>query len=143
MTAHRHSSTRDLLRAWAPPLLALGLAATLVHPLDAQIPRDSAARTAAPVSRPAAGIGVSVPGVAFTEQIRVTRGRIRTAVLVNVAEPGGVASVLSVSGCVVEARPGVVSWLDCAYSGDDETLTVSVTLKDGRRMTHTLAPTYD
>ncbi len=143
---------RNLARAFAPPVLALGLALTLVRPLGA----DPVAAPSLPLTGAAAGtaagsasrgtpggpVTTSVPGVAFTELIRVVDGRIHTPVLVNAAEPGGTASIVGAEdGCLVTAEPGVVTWLDCALPARHTTVTVAVSLRDGRRFTHTAAPT--
>ena len=154
-------SIGNQVRSLAPPVLALGLALALVHPLDVGTQATQATASHLPmtvssnesasapalalpraavlpstsrgVTQPVSYLAVSVPAVAFIERI----GRIHTAVLVNAAEPSGVASVVGVEGCQVDAESGVVAWLDCVYTGDDETLTVAVVLSDARRFTHT------
>ena len=136
---------RNTLRTVVPPVLALGLVALLTHPVDAADLRPSpqlaaTGSMAAPariVSTDAAGdVVVTVPAVAFQQVLRVTGGRLRTAVLVNEGEPGGRASVPRISGCEIALTPGVVGWLDCPYPGTG-TITVDVQLADGRHMTHT------
>lgn len=135
---------RNTLRTVVPPVLALGLVALVTHPVDAvtiQPPRSLAATggVSAParvVTTDAAGnVQVTVPAVAFQEQLRVTHGRLRTAVLVNAAEPAGRAWVRQIPGCEITLTPGTVGWLDCAYAGSG-TLTVDVMLSDGRHMIH-------
>ena len=98
----------------------------------------------APVSRLSrlrANVSVSVPPVAFTERITHAEGRVRTAVLVNIAEPAGVATIVGLPDCTADAQPGIALWLDCAYAGGAGPLTVAVTLKDGSRLTHTVPVT--
>ena len=158
-------SIGNQVRSLAPPVLALGLALALVHPLDVGTQATQATASHLPmtvssnesasapalalpraavlpstsrgVTQPVSYLAVSVPAVAFIERIAIVGGRIHTAVLVNAAEPSGVASVVGVEGCQVDAESGVVAWLDCVYTGDDETLTVAVVLSDARRFTHT------
>jgi hypothetical protein len=136
--------SRSTSRVVLPPLLALGLIALVVRPVDATdiTPATDLASTGSPVApAPAAGgVSISVPAVAFTEQIALADGRVRTAVLVNIAERGGTGSIVGLPGCFVTAKPGVPAWLDCAYGGGTGPLTVAVTLKDGVRVTHTVVP---
>lgn len=136
---------RNTLRTVVPPVLALGLVALVTHPVDAVTPRASQALAgtgsisapARTVTTDASGnVAVSVPSVAFQQQLRVTAGRLHTAVLVNAAEPAGRASIRQIEGCQIALTPGVVGWLDCPYAGAG-TLTVDVLLSDGRHMTHT------
>lgn len=140
---------RNTLRTVVPPVLALGLVALVTHPVDAVTlrPPQSLAATGG-VSVPAKAIPADggttlktvVPVVSFQEQLRVTGGRLRTAVLVNTAAPAGRARVLEIPGCQIALTPGVAGWLDCAYPGHG-TLTVEVLLADGRRMVHSDAAT--
>ncbi len=135
--------SRSTARAVLPPLLALGLVAILaVRPVDAQeVPAPTGlARTGGQVAAPAGNVGVSVPTVAFTEKITLANGRVRTAVLVNIAEDEGTATIVGLDRCSATATPGVPVWLDCAYSGGAGSLTVLVTLEDGLRYTHTVEP---
>lgn len=135
---------RNTLRTVVPPVLALGLVALVTHPVDA-VPLDppqtlaSTGGVSAPArvvtTDPAGNAQVTVPAVAFQEQLRVTDGRLRTAVLVNVGEPAGRAWVRQIPGCEITLTPGTVGWLDCAYAGSG-TLTVDVMLSDGRHMIH-------
>jgi hypothetical protein len=141
---------RTLLRTVAPPVLALGLTALMVHPLEAVQAAPIAAPAAAPV--PAAMLGehspasasgslsVGVPAVAFQQHATLTAGRLRTAALVNVAEPGGTVSIAGISGCTVTAEPGAPAWLDCPYAGAGVTVRVSVTLTDGRTFAQDALP---
>jgi hypothetical protein len=136
--------SRRALRIVVPPLLALGLvAAVAVRPVDAVdvAPSAGLASTGGRHVAPAGNVGVSVPAVAFTEKITLADGRVRTAVLVNIAEHKGAATFVGLPNCSVTAWPGVPVWLDCAYSGPARPLTVAVTLKDGGRFTHTVVPT--
>jgi len=168
-------STRKLVRAALPPLLALGLLPLMIRPMDAapvgtasdpaagaQLPstgRDLAtclgsgknhaangqdrasADAGAPVAPAQSGnVQVSIPAVAFTELIQVVNGRIHTPVLINVAEPCGIATVVGSPGtCRVVAHPGVVAWLDCALPRKPWTVTIEVRLASGAQFTHTAA----
>jgi hypothetical protein len=138
------SISRQTLRLVVPPVLALGLVALVaVRPVDAQDVQPSAASLASTGGRhaaPVGNVGVTVPAVAFTEKITLADGRVRTAVLVNVAEHEGTASIVGLPGCSATAKPGVALWLDCAYHGKSGPLTVTVTLKDGPRYTSTVVP---
>jgi hypothetical protein len=60
-------------------------------------------------------------------------------VLVNVAAPRGVATVVGQPGCRVDAVPGMVAWLDCAVTRDLDDVTVKVVLADHRIYTHSVA----
>jgi hypothetical protein len=136
--------SRSTARAVLPPLLALGLVALVaVRPVDALDvpPPVGLASTGQSTVTAAGNVSVSVPPVAFTERITYADGRVRTAVLVNVAEPAGVATIVGLPDCTADAQPGVALWLDCAYAGDARPLTVAVTLTDGSRFTHTVALT--
>jgi hypothetical protein len=134
---------RRARRLVLPSVLALGLvAAGAVGPVDAQdaAPPTGVATTAtAPVSG-AGNLGVTVPSVAFTQRITRAGGRLRTAVLVNVAAPAGVATIVGIPDCRVAVRPGVPVWLDCPDRRAGE-LTVAVALEDGTRVTHSVVPT--
>lgn len=132
----RGRSARTVL----PPLLACGLALLLVRPTSALEP---AASSPAATDTPAYAAGAlpgAKPAVSFTERVPVVDGRIRTAVLVDPAAPPGTASVVGAVGCAVPARAGVTAWLDCPYAAQ-RTVTIAVTLSDGRRFTHTVVPT--
>jgi hypothetical protein len=138
------SISRSTLRLVVPPLLALGLvAAVAVRPVDAvdvppsAEPADTGGRHAVP----AGNASVSIPPVAFAEKITIADGRVRTAVLVNIAEPEGTATIIGLPDCSVTAKPGVPVWLDCAYGRHAKRLTVAVALNDGLRFTHTVVPT--
>jgi hypothetical protein len=196
MTGHR-----ILLRTWAAPVAALGLAAVLVpllHPAGAPAvpapahslaldltatmvgataveagevrghgvgeqrrparPQASCDATAPAVhvahvvrgrrvgatlppsrrraARTLSAVQACVPIVAFQSDVRIVSGRLRTALLVNIAEPAGRARVAGVRGCVVNARPGVPVWISCRYHGNSQKLTIIVTLRDGRVITH-------
>ena len=98
--------------------------------------------TAKRVSLPPAGnVQVSIPAVAFTQRIQVLNGRVHTPVLVNAAEPCGIATVVGSPGtCSVVAHPGVVAWLDCALPRKHATVTIEVHLADGTRFTHVSHP---
>ena len=141
--------SRRTARTVLPPLLALGLTAYVVHPIDSPgtSPGTRSASAVAPAASAgspgagAGGVGVSVPAVAFTEQVVVTAGRLRTPVLVTESGSTGVASVVGLPGCSVPAEPGVVAWLDCAYPEDGRQLTVQVVLGGGVVYTHTVLPT--
>jgi hypothetical protein len=136
--------SRSTVRAVLPPLLALGLVALVaVRPIDAQAvaPSLSLADTGGRHVARTGNVGVTVPAVAFTEKITRANGRVRTAVLVNIAEHEGTATFVGVPDCSVTAKPGIPVWLDCAYMGKARPLTVAVTLKDGVRVTHTVVPT--
>jgi hypothetical protein len=149
-------STRAGLRTAAPPLLALALVTVLVHPLTADsaqppLPRtggDAASREgAAPPSgagraASSGNVETSIPVVAFQEHMLVDHGRLRTAVLVNVSAPRGVASVAGEPTCQVEATPGIPAWLDCRVGlrAADE-VTVRVELDDHRVFTRSLPTT--
>ena len=114
--------------------------------LDAD--KDHHPKTHAPARRvppPRAGnVQVSIPAVAFTERIQVLNGRVRTPVLVNVAEPCGVATVVGSPGaCSVVAHPGVVAWLDCALPRKHALVTIEVRLADGTRFTQSGVPTVN
>ena len=127
-------------------MFALALAALVVRPIDAPVVRSDSRVLATTLSAqvgPAAGtaVGVAVPVVAFTEHVVVTSGRLRTPVLVTSTAPAGVASVVGLAGCSVQAEPGVVAWLDCAYDGHGSRLTVRVELPGGVVYTHTVLPT--
>jgi hypothetical protein len=122
---------RNTLRTVVPPVLALGLVALVTHPVDA-VELD---RTPVVAQAPS----VAPTGVAFEKTIRVDDGRLRTAVLVGTAQPGGRASVLGAPACAIDLQPGVVGRLDCAYAGSGP-VTVVVLLADGRRTTHTDLP---
>jgi hypothetical protein len=147
-------TTRTLLRTAAPPLLALALATALVHPLAddaaaASLPSTGGHVTATDDHRddrssdhraaPSGNIAVSVPVVAFQKSVRVTASHLRTAVLVNIAAPRGVATVVGQPGCRVDAAPGRVAWLDCAVTRDLDEATVKVVLADHRVYTRTVA----
>lgn len=121
---------RNTLRTVVPPVLALGLVALVTHPVDA-VQLDPPKTPAAPAVAPT--------GVAFEQSIHVADGRLRTAVMVGTAQPGGRASVLDAPACTVALKPGVVARLDCAYAGTGP-VTVVVQLADGRRTTHTDVP---
>jgi len=141
---------RTLLRTVAPPVLALGLAALMVHPLEAVQAAPVAAPAAAPIPAsmltehspvPASGsVSVGVPAVAFQQHATLAGGHLRTAVLINVAEPAGTAAIDGIAGCSVAVEPGVPSWLDCPYAGAGATVRVSVTLTDGRRFAQEALP---
>jgi len=138
--------SRSTARAVLPLLLALGLVALVaVRPVDAvDVPPPVAlAGTGTGQSTVAAArnVSVSVPPVAFTERITYAEGRVRTAVLVNIAEPAGVATIVGLPDCTADAQPGIALWLDCAYAGGAGPLTVAVTLRDGSRLTHTVPVT--
>jgi hypothetical protein len=143
--------SRRTARSALPPLLALGLVAVAVHPIDSPeaLPGPRSAAAVAPAASPgspsagAAGVGVSVPVVAFTEHVDVTAGRLRTPIIVNESGSTGVASVVGLAGCSVPAKAGVVAWLDCAYPARDGELTVQVALAGGVVYTHTVLPTRD
>ncbi len=135
--------SRSTLRIVVPPLLALGLvAAVAVRPVDAVdvAPSVELASTGGRHVAPAGNVSVSVPAVAFTEQITLADGRVRTAVLVNMSERKGTATIVGLRDCSATAKPGVALWLDCAYDGGSGPLTVAVTLKSGQRYTHTVVP---
>jgi len=142
------STARHLVRHVVPPVLGLALALLLVHPLGADpaplvpVLPDTGSPAAPPTTHVEAGgtVVVSIPAVAFTESVTVRAGRIHTPVLVNASEPAGTARIVGLAGCSAPASPGVVAWLDCAYPGTGR-VTVAVTLVDGRRFTHTVAPT--
>jgi hypothetical protein len=140
---------RTLVRTVAPPVLALGLAALMVHPLEAVHLAPVAAPSAAPVPAallaersPAAtgSVSVAVPVVAFQQHAALAGGRLRTAVLVDVAEPAGTAAIESIAGCRVAVEPGVPAWLDCPYAGGGTTVGVSVALTDGRSFAQDALP---
>jgi hypothetical protein len=134
--------SRSTLRIVVPPLLALGLvAAVAVRPVDAQdvVQSPTLADTGGRQAAPTGNVSVSVPPVAFTQQIRVVGGRIQTAVLVNVSERPGVATIEGAGNCRVPAKPGVVALLDCAYGGQAR-FTVRVHLDRGEVYTYTAAP---
>ena len=137
------TTSRMLARTVLPPALALGLVALVVHPLEAlAAPTAAPAPAAAPAAMLAynaalegptgSAVTTAVPAVAFQQRATLAGGRLRTAVLVNVAEPGGTASVAGAPGCSATAVPGVPTWIDCAYGGPAATVTVHVTLSDGR-----------
>ncbi|HET7901154.1 MAG TPA: hypothetical protein VFL59_08180 [Candidatus Nanopelagicales bacterium] len=129
---------RTTLRTVVPPVLALGLVALLTHPVDAlPSPTSTLPSTGATAAR--GGVQARVPGVAFQQQLRVVDGRLRTAVLVNVAAPAGRATVRELPGCAVALTPGVVGWLDCAYAGR-AAVTIDVVLADGERVTRSDVP---
>ena len=141
---------RTLLRTVAPPVLALGLMALMVHPLEAVQAAPVATPAAAPVpdamlaehspASAAGSVSVGIPAVAFQQPATLTAGRVRPAVLVNVAEPAGTASIAGMSGCSVAAEPGAPAWLDCPYAGTGVTVHVSVTLTDGRTFAQDALP---
>jgi hypothetical protein len=124
-------------RTTLPALLACGLALLLVRPIDVADPA-AASDVPLPTPRVARTLGTAVPAVAFTDRVHVVDGRIRTQVRVDGAAPAGTAGVVG-AGCAVAAPPGVVTWLSCPYAGQ-RTVTVAVTLSDGRRFTHTVVP---
>jgi hypothetical protein len=135
--------SRSTLRLVVPPLLALGLvAAVAVRPVDAMdvSPSMGLASTGGRHVASTGNVGVSVPAVAFTEQIRVVSDRIQTAVLVNVSQRPGIATIDGAGDCRVDATPGVPAWLDCPYHGETK-LTVRVRVGSGAEYTHTETPT--
>jgi hypothetical protein len=145
------TTSRTLLRTVLPPVLALGLAALMVHPLDAVAPAAAAPASTAsvaladrvPLTGSAAARGslaTAVAPVAFQAQAVVRAGRLRTAVLVNAAEPAGTATVVGSAGCSATATPGVPVWIDCPFSGRAATVNVRVTLSDGRVFADTALP---
>jgi hypothetical protein len=116
-----------------------------VRPVDAQDVTNALdlASTGGRHAAPAGNLEVSIPAVAFTEKITLANGRVRTAVLVNIAEPRGTASIVGLPHCMTAATPGVVVWLECAHQGRRGPLTVVVTLRNGLRYTHTVVPSVD
>ena len=148
------TTSRMLLRTVVPPVLALGLVALVVHPLQAL-----ASPTAAPATAPAAAVppamladhassartpgssvSSAIPVVAFQQRATLVGGRLRTAVLVNAADPAGTASLAGIPGCSAAAAPGAPAWIDCAYDGTAATVTVRVTLSDGRSFAQSGVP---
>lgn len=146
------TTSRTLLRTALPPVLALGLAALMVHPLEAVAPAEAAPaertastvladRTSAAGTAAAGGsLATAIAPVAFQQQAVVRGGRLRTAVLVNAAEPAGTAALVGVAGCTAVAAPGVPAWIDCPFTGRAATVSVRVTLSDGRVLTDTALP---
>jgi len=89
---------------------------------------------------PSGNVQASISAVAFSELVQVVNGRVHTPILVNAAEPCGVATVVGApENCSVVARPGVVAWLDCALPRKRAALTIEVRLADGARFSHTTA----
>lgn len=121
---------RTVLRTVAPPVLALGLVAALIHPVDA-LPVPAVAPT---------GPAAPTTGIAFAERITLSDGRLRTAVGLGRDQRAGTASVVGAPGCRTDLAPGSVARLDCAYAGSGP-VTVSVVLKDGTRTSRTAMPT--
>jgi hypothetical protein len=145
---------RDVLRSCLPPLLALTLLSLVARPMDVAavasvtVPATSApaavtARTAAstPATSESDGaregtVRVTIPPVAFTADVAVVHGRLRTPVLLGAPGLTGTARVVGqghVGRCQVPLVSGQVSWLDCAMPRDrSRALTVVATLSDGR-----------
>lgn len=130
---------RTTLRTVLPPLLALGLVAVVTHPVDAVDPSSAALPATGGQPAVRGDVVTTLPAIAFQEQIRVVGGRLRTAVLVNVSQPAGRATVRQLPGCTATLTPGVPAWLDCAYSGRGP-VTIDIALADGRRSAHTDVP---
>jgi hypothetical protein len=139
------TTNRMLLRTVLPPVLAVGLVALVVHPLQAvQVPGAAlaSARSLAPApaqmlaatsSSPAPGsVSAVVPAVAFQQHAVLAHGHLRTAVLINIAMAAGTATIEGIPGCSVQAPPGVPVWIDCATQDPSPSVRVDVTLTDGR-----------
>lgn len=116
------STNRMLLRTALPPVLALGLVALVVHPMQALAVASQAAQPTGPAAS-------AVSPVAFEQTATLSGGRLRTTVL---ADRAGTASVVGVTGCTTAVAPGRPAHLDCAYTGRAATVSVVVTLADGR-----------
>ncbi len=80
--------------------------------------------------------------MAFTADVRVVDGRLRTPARVNAgAVPGVIRVVGAGSGneCTLAATPGVVAWLDCRIKATDRsTPTIDVRLQDGTTVTRAI-----
>jgi hypothetical protein len=88
-----------------------------------------------PCAGPAKGSGnvvTCLPAVAFQASAKLAGGRLHTAMLVNIAEKAGRATLVGTPSCAVDLVPGKPAWLDCRIPGRPATVMVSVTLKDGR-----------
>lgn len=83
--------------------------------------------------RAPAGISAAIPAVAFTAEVVVRDGRLRTPVLLADPSVTAVARVVGASGagCRADLRQGVPAWLDCPV-GADRRVRISVALSDGR-----------
>ena len=137
---------RALARAVLPPLLALGLVAAVISPLSAsQPPVARVARSQVERSAPASGSSASVgiPPVAFTAQVALRDGRLRTPVVLADDTVNGSATVegaTTIGDCSTELVVGAPVWLECSLVPmPGQSPRVVVTLSDGRTVERLIA----
>jgi hypothetical protein len=145
---------RDLVRTIVPPVLALGFAALVVHPMEPVVvaTTTSAARSAAASTASYAGggaalastgvttpamrstgtaqtVSVVVPPVVFVADIHAPRAAVHTPVLLTDPTVTGRASITPGNRCGVDLVQGKVAWVTCSVQTGAH---VQVRLSDGR-----------
>lgn len=127
---------RALARAVLPPLLALGLVAAVISPLSASQPPVARSQVERPAPTSGSGASVGIPPVAFTAQVALRDGRLRTPVVLADDTVSGSATVEGATtngGCSTGLVVGAPAWLECSLVPmPGQSPRVVVTLSDGR-----------
>lgn len=137
---------RALARTTIPPVLALGLVVAITNPLSAGPPptaRAAAVQATTPPPASGSGTSVGIPPVAFTSEVALEAGWLRTPVVLaddTVTAFATVEGATTDGACSADLVAGTPVWLECSVQPrPGQSPRVVVTLSDGRTVEHLIA----